>query len=219
MPIKRFALEATSPSALRSLDRWVLAVFLVGFGRLQKSEASTSGSPRAANSSLTSGVIYDDQIVFQNPLLSLSPACEVEVKFYRVSRPIAPAVNHIFVGVHIAVSQSPASEGQDTTAPCREHGLDDLKIYGATKGESDLTYFRQLIESSDSTRLMYVGRAHRSVASGLLDEAVRISQVWQQSLQSTPYFVSRMVATPLMGRICAKSATEVLTALEPHLRR
>jgi hypothetical protein len=133
-----------------------------------------------------------------------------------VSRPIVPTVNHVFVGVALHMKHPLAAS--DLAVSCPTAGETELRIYGTTKGESDLQYFRNSFAEPDTQRMVFVGSASRSTATHLLNEAVRISQSWQQSLASTPYFLSRMVVTPLMGRICAKSATEVLTTIQPHLQ-
>ena len=192
---------------------WICALAL-NLGIPTSAQASGEVN-RRTETTVASAPIYDDQIHYENPLLQLNPACEAHAQFFRVSRPIAPGINHVFVGVKI-LPQNRAETREGTS--CLQHGEVDLRIYGATKGDSDLDYFRSVLAVPQSERLVYVGSAQRELATELLNVAVQQSKIWQVALTSTTYFVSRMVATPLMGRICAKAADELLTTLRPRLQ-
>lgn len=145
-------------------------------------------------------VPYDLEMVYANPLRDLPAGCHAQVDFYRVVRPILPLVNHIVIGARLLRN-------------CQGEIKESLHVYGASKGASDMAFFRTQMEK-DPSGFEYLGRREGTAASHALQKASDVSLAWQESLKNRAYFYPRMLATPVMGRICNNAAEEVIRELE-----
>lgn len=142
---------------------------------------------------------------YQRPLtLELDPANDpVCIRVYRVSRPVAPFVHHLFVGAEI----SHLKDGRTT-----------LALFGAPKGASDEEAFRRALAGNSKTSLSLKGQACGDSAMTALEVASATSEEWHVRLENSAYFVGRMVFTPVLGRICREAADQVLSDIRPYLR-
>ena len=150
--------------------------------------------------------VYDLSLSYENPIRAGTLAPNSCFEFFRVSRNIAPLVNHIFL-----IAQETSLHG-DLENP-------RAFVFGASKGASDLAYFERELPNRYALpdRLRSLGFACASDASLALDELSRISLRWQERLRSNWYFFSRMIATPVMGRLCNEASEEGIAAITPFL--
>ena len=154
----------------------------------------------------TSATVYDLSLAYENPIRSGAVASDTCFEFVRVSRNVAPLVNHIFL---IALEKSFHSELPNPNS----------FVFGASKGASDLAYFRREFSNryQNPDRFRTIGYACAGEASQALDELSRVGLEWQERLKSSWYFLSRMLVTPLMGRLCEVASLEAIAAIGPHL--
>ena len=130
--------------------------------------------------------IYSGSSTYFNPVSRSTQDCG---DFYRVIRPIMPMVNHIFIVMRYQ---------------------DQNFIYGATKGESDLNYARQIRFSEPSASFSFVTRKCGEDLFSSAERATQLSLRWEQAISNSFYFVARMLTTPVFGRICHMAAQNII---------
>lgn len=154
---------------------------------------------------------YDLGHEFTNPLRQAPSACSACVDFFRVNRPLAPLVNHVFVGTRLRYYCEDASLQPGKTA----------LIYGGVKGRSDEASLELFLADTVShhSNLDYRGTACGEDALRALDVAVDVSRSRAEFWQKYPVVGAvRIVATPLLGRPCDVAAAAVLDAVQPFLK-
>lgn len=135
------------------------------------------------------------------------------VDFYIVYRPVAPLVNHLYIGAELI----------DTDREFRNDSLlvqdNSLFIYGAVKGQSDFDFFKQALRTGAHQSVSHSYTACGLKAERAMSLARNISMDWLYWLDSNIYFYSRIIATPVMGRPCAMAAWEIIEAFGEPLSR
>ncbi len=122
--------------------------------------------------------------------------------FYRVNRPIAPFVYHVFVGAELNFE-------------CADQSVHTVqRLYGAPKGNSDLKYFMRYLATPHPRRMELINSYCDEDAENAVSAAKTLTQAWKQRLENDLYFYAAMITTPVTGRICAKAASEVEEALQ-----
>jgi len=169
-----------------------LALLIFGIGILSEGQDQVL----ADESKSAAFEIYDGQLSYSNPLRDVPLSCLGCAHFFRVLRPLAPFINHVIIGVQ-------------WRPLC---GLPQQSlIYGASKGPADAADFLDDLESKDlSQNLEWKGVACAEQARTAVETASRISFAWRESMENEWIFALRMAATPVMGRICAVAADEIL---------
>ncbi len=142
---------------------------------------------------------YDLTSSYENLKQSLSRDCSLSINVFKLYRPVAPLVQHVFVAAEIR---------QD----CDGRREFETYLFGAPK-TSDFAYW-QTGKRKRVSEFQFT--LHDGDARFFLLRAMEISERWQRKLQQNTYFYPRMLMTPLMGRICLIAANEVLsTGLSP----
>lgn len=138
--------------------------------------------------------IYAGDEIYQDPVQAKeNPGC---ADFYRVVRPLAPLINHVFVAMKYE---------------------ENIYLYGASKGQVDLLFAQGESLVPETSEHTYLGSACDDSLKQATSAALLISLSWNKRVQSSLYFFPRMILTPAYGRICAVAAKNVIEEIRPLL--
>jgi hypothetical protein len=137
-------------------------------------------------------LIYSNESTYSNPVEENNQLCG---DFFRVVRPIMPGVNHIFIVLNF--------QGKHF-------------LYGASKGESDFQYGEEINYTAPAPNYSFVTRKCGSDLYSATERALQISLEWEKKISNQFYFISRMITTPLFGRICHMASQQIIQEIAPN---